>query len=578
MKLRNLVNIEAKDSCPLADSPAFPQLKTHNSHLFHSSYICLKSVLYNSFSNLTIHPNLTNMNQFPSIFNDVIGPVMRGPSSSHTAASWRVGKMAIQMLNHPLAEALIALDKNGAWATNYKEQGTTLGMDGGLLDIHMADSQMKRTEAIAEERGIVIKYEISRFANNHPNSLLVKVKDSAGDSVKLLAASLGGGSFEIQEIDDFPVSLHGDFHLALIWCELNIEEALVDILGEEMVLETISEGGKHLSIIKSSLPIPVNLIMHLQKLKHVSKVSQVQAIMPIVSGRETELPFHNFHALIEYSRVTGMTLGELGLLYEQKRSGLSEEDLIKVMEDRIKIIEGSIAVGIKGTQYADRLLPQQSHLISKAEKRNKILQGSIVNKIIENVAAIMEAKSALEVIVANPTAGSCGSVGAAIKAVAEDVSATAKEKLMAYFATGLVGAYFAMGPGFSAEEHGCQVECGASAGMAAAGIVELFGGTAEEACGAASMAIQNMIGLVCDPIADRVEAPCLGKNTSAAVNALSSATMAVAGFAHLIPLDQVLETVERVSAEMPSCVKCTGEGGLAITPAALALKDKLSSQ
>ena len=114
--------------------------------------------------------------------------------------------------------------------------------------------------------------------------------------------------------------------------------------------------------------------------------------------------------------------------------------------------------------------------------------------------------------------------------------------------------------------------------MAAAGIVDLFGGTAEQALGAASIAIQNTIGLVCDPIADRVEAPCLGKNTSAAVNALSSATMASSGFAYLIPLDQVLETVSRVSAQMPSCNKCTGKGGLAITPAALALKAKLEQK
>ena len=226
--------------------------------------------------------------------------------------------------------------------------------------------------------------------------------------------------------------------------------------------------------------------------------------------------------------------------------------------------------------HEDRILQQQSHLVQKAERSKKILQGSIINKIIENVAAIMEAKSALEVIVANPTAGSCGTVGAALDAVADSLEASMEDKIMAYYAAGLVGAYFAMGPGFSAEEHGCQVECGASAGMAAAGIVEFFGGTADQGLGAASMAIQNMIGLVCDPIADRVEAPCLGKNTSAAVNALSSATMAVAGFAHLIPLDQVLETVERVSADMPSCVKCTGLGGLAITPAAMKLKEKMN--
>jgi L-serine dehydratase len=119
------------------------------------------------------------------------------------------------------------------------------------------------------------------------------------------------------------------------------------------------------------------------------------------------------------------------------------------------------------------------------------------------------------------------------------------------------------------------VECGASAGMAAAAMVQLMGGTARQALGAASMAIQNMIGLVCDPVADRVEVPCLGKNISAAVNALSSATMAVSGYNPVIPLDQVIQTVSRVSKTMPSCNKCTGKGGLAITETALNLKNML---
>ena len=163
-------------------------------------------------------------------------------------------------------------------------------------------------------------------------------------------------------------------------------------------------------------------------------------------------------------------------------------------------------------------------------------------------------------------------------AVADELKASKEELIQAYFAAGLVGVYFANGPGFSAEEHGCQVECGASAGMAAAGIVQLFGGTAIQAIDAASMAIQNMIGLVCDPIADRVEAPCLGKNVSAAVNALSSATMVASGFNALIPLDEVISTVSSVSSQMPTCVKCTGKGGLAITKTACAIKAKLSSQ
>jgi len=178
-------------------------------------------------------------------------------------------------------------------------------------------------------------------------------------------------------------------------------------------------------------------------------------------------------------------------------------------------------------------------------------------------------------VVALPTAGSCGTVGGSLRAISENLSSSREELNKAYFAAGIVGAYFAQGPGFSAEEHGCQVECGAASGMAAAGIVQLMGGTAKQALDAASMAIQNMIGLVCDPVADRVEVPCLGKNISAAVNAYSSAIMSIAGFNAVIPLDQVIQTVSNVSKTMPACVKCTGKGGLAITEKALKIKNKL---
>lgn len=515
------------------------------------------------------------MNNVPSIFNDVIGPVMRGPSSSHTAASWRVAMMAVQMIQGSLKKALIEFDKEGAWVTNYEEQGTVLGMNGGLLQIDMADDSMKQTAKIASERGVEIIYKISSFENSHANSMQLTLTSEHGDHVKVLAASLGGGSFELQRIDNCSVQMKGDYHELLIWSYNDIEDELLALQPVGSHLKVVESTGFNLYFFESSEPFNEALADHIKQLEGVKKVCNVLPIMPVIAGRQEDLPFSSIESLVQYSKAEGMSLGSLGLLYEQCRSGLSQEILKDKMQKIIEIIEGSIAKGLAGTKFEDRILPQQSNLVAQAERKGKILQGSIVNKIIENVAAIMESKSALEVIVANPTAGSCGTVGAALKAVSDEVEASMEDKIMAYYAGGLVGAYFAMGPGFSAEEHGCQVECGASAGMAAAGIVELFEGNAAQGLGAASMAIQNMIGLVCDPIADRVEAPCLGKNTSAAVNALSSATMAISGFAHLIPLDQVLETVERVSADMPTCVKCTGLGGLAITPAALKLKEQL---
>lgn len=240
------------------------------------------------------------------------------------------------------------------------------------------------------------------------------------------------------------------------------------------------------------------------------------------------------------------------------------------------MIHTSIDTGLGGTKYTDRILQQQSHLVGRAEDAGRI-QPSFMHRIISYVTALMESKSAMEVVVAVPTAGSCGTVGGVLRAVAEDIEADQTAITDAWFAAGLVGVFFAQGPGFSAEEHGCQVECGAASGMAAAGLVQLMGGSSREALDAASMAIQNMIGLVCDPVADRVEVPCLGKNISAAVNAYSSAIMALSGYDPVIPLEEVIHTIGQISSSMPCSLKCTGKGGLAATETSRNIKEKLEN-
>jgi L-serine dehydratase len=282
--------------------------------------------------------------------------------------------------------------------------------------------------------------------------------------------------------------------------------------------------------------------------------------------------------LLTFNESQNLSLGTLGILYEQRRSGLDEGDVIGKMEHIVGIIEASIATGLAGTRYDDRILHQQSHLIARAEGEGRLPTDSLVNRIIENIAAIMEAKSAMQVIVAAPTAGGAGALGGVIKAVADSKGISEEAKVRSYFAAGLIGVFFAQGPGFSAEVGGCQLETGAAASMAAAALVDLSGGTAMQALAAASMALQNTIGLVCDPVADRVEVPCLGKNITAGVNALAASAMALSGFQHVIPLDQVIETVKQVSATMPSSLCCTGLGGLAATETSAQLKVMLKQK
>jgi len=514
----------------------------------------------------------------PGIFNDVIGPVMRGPSSSHTAATWRIARVCLELLNEPLQKAKIEFDKRGVWAHNYEEQGTVMGINGGMLGLEITDPQMIHTELLLKKREIAIDYKISSFDSAHVNTIRISLQGIHGKNMEVFAASLGGGLFNINQVDGFKVNIRGDFHELLIRTKqkLSLVKEVQKILHQEMQInESINEHQDRLIHIKYSKGFPLEIIQKLNLLAQVKELSIISPILPVVSGNDTKLPFSHLASLMEYAEKENHDLGDLGIIYEKHLSGLSKIELIDKMKALIHIIENSIEEGLGGTDYEDRILPQQSHLIKEAEKKGKILQNSIVNTIIANVTAIMEVKSAMGVIVANPTAGSCGTVGALIKAISDDLASSPEEVVKAYFAAGVIGSYFAAGPGFSAEEHGCQVECGAACGMAAAATVQLMGGTAQQAIDAASMAIQNMIGLICDPVADRVEVPCLGKNISAALNAYASATMVCSGFKAIIPLQEVIETVSRVSQQMPDCLKCTGKGGLAITKTALDLKIKL---
>lgn len=516
------------------------------------------------------------MKKLPGIFNDVIGPVMRGPSSSHTAASWRIARTAMDILNDELEKALIEFDSDGAWASNYREQGTTMGIDGGLLELDITDERMKDTENYALDKGIVIEYQISSFPTTHANTMRLTLWGHSKKKVQIIAVSLGGGSFEIRSINGFDVKINGDLYEIIFFTKskLGISEQIKNSSPSKVEFLFQQNEDLYMFEYKSSQSFSTEFIAQLQNHPQIDNVAIVNPIMPVISGRQTKIPFTTIQSLLEYAEKTGADLGELGLTYEKCISGMSLQELNMEMKSIVNIIYNGMDTGLKGTKYKNRILQQQSHLIGNAEKDGKI-KDSVVNRMIAYVSALMESKSAMEVIVAVPTAGSCGTVGGVLRATAENIESTNEELIKAYFAAGIVGAYVAQGPGFSAEEHGCQVECGAASGMAAAGIVQLLGGTAKQALGAASMAIQNMIGLVCDPVADRVEVPCLGKNISAAVNAYSSAIMAVSGFDAVIPLEEVIETVSKVSKTMPTCVKCTGKGGLAITNTSILLKKSL---
>jgi L-serine dehydratase len=163
-------------------------------------------------------------------------------------------------------------------------------------------------------------------------------------------------------------------------------------------------------------------------------------------------------------------------------------------------------------------------------------------------------------------------------AMAETMELGEEDMAKAMLASGIIGVFIATRWTFAAEVGGCQAEGGSAASMAAAALVGMANGTLAQSVAAASMAFQSMLGLICDPIANRVEAPCLGKNVMAASNALACANMALAGYDQVIPLDEVIEAAQRVAGQMPRELRCTALGGLSITPTSQAIEQRLTAK
>ncbi|MCB0844939.1 MAG: L-serine ammonia-lyase, iron-sulfur-dependent, subunit alpha, partial [Bacteroidetes bacterium] len=272
------------------------------------------------------------------------------------------------------------------------------------------------------------------------------------------------------------------------------------------------------------------------------------------------------------------SLWELALEYESQRGNISREEVFEKMRNLVRIMQKSIAYGLLGTRFKDRILGPQSMNFQAGMNNKTLIESAVLNQIILYVSAMMEVKSAMGVIIAAPTAGACGALPGAVLGAVSALKLSEDDAIRAMLAAGMIGVFIAAHATFAAEVGGCQAECGSGSGMAAAAIVTLGGGNLNQSLAAASMALQNSLGMICDPVANRVEAPCLGKNIMAASNALSMANLALADYDHLIPLDEVIDAMDKVGKSIAHELRCTGLGGLSATPTARAIEARLEGE
>lgn len=272
-----------------------------------------------------------------------------------------------------------------------------------------------------------------------------------------------------------------------------------------------------------------------------------------------------------------LPISELMVQQEMLTSHRSRHDIWEQMRKNYLVMKEAVEKGLTGDGVFSPtgLTGGEAVKLKNYRKRGNSLSGDDLLVAVENAIATNEVNASLGIICATPTAGSSGTLPGVMFGIKDKLGLTENQMVQMLFCASGFGMVIANNAMISGAAGGCQAEVGSASGMAAAAAVEIAGGSPEESSEALAMALSNLLGLVCDPVAGLVEIPCVKRNAIGAVNALISADMALAGLTNKIPADDVIEAMRRVGKSLPPSLRETGLGGLAATREGIRLKMKI---
>lgn len=277
--------------------------------------------------------------------------------------------------------------------------------------------------------------------------------------------------------------------------------------------------------------------------------------------------FTNGKELLDLCNKHNKKIYEVMLAKEVELSGLSEEEIREKMRESLEIMKSAVNSGLnEEIKSLSGLIGGEGKKIKERRDTYKPVCGLVMSKAISSAMAVLEVNAAMGRIVAAPTAGSCGIIPGTLITIQEEFGLEDEDIINALITASAIGMIITKNATVAGAEGGCQAETGSAAGMAAGAVVELMGGTPEASLSAASMCINNILGLVCDPIAGLVEVPCQTRNAMGAANALICAEIALSGVSSIIPFDEVVDTMYKVGRAIPFELRETALGGLADTP------------
>ena len=523
---------------------------------------------------------------------DVIGPIMVGPSSSHTAGALRIAYMARRLcLAKPKTVEFRLL---GSFAHTLTGHGTDKALVAGMLGLATDDLRIRASFDLAREAGLAFSFVTLPDAEyDHPNTIDVRIVDAAGNAMDVRGESIGGGAAVIRKIDDIDVRITGESasivvrqrdekgvlaHIAQSISDEGVNIATTRMYRERKgdtaytVLETDQAVGAEAKAAIEDHPA----IYDVRIIPGDARADVERVAVPDVAAalqRFADLDFGNGAALLAYCEEHGATLSEAFLAREAALAAS-----LGYADGAAAYLREALAVmRCAARRPIDEALPSMGGLIggearklADLHERGGELCDDQLSCAIAYAMAVLETNASMGRIVAAPTAGSAGVLPGVLLALQRTRGYGDDDLARGLAAAAAIGYLITRNATVSGAEGGCQAEVGSAAAMAAAASVELMGGTPAQCFAAASNALTNMMGLVCDPIAGLVEEPCQKRNAAGAAVALVSAQIALAGIGNLVDFDQTVEAMRKVGRSLPFELRESALGGIAAAPTACA--------
>lgn len=509
-----------------------------------------------------------------SVF-EIIGPIMIGPSSSHTAGMARIGMMTHRIVSgEPVS---IHLDLSPKMRTTYSGHRTDAALFGGAIGLSESDERIRRAIELAHELGVETSVDFLEEGKHPQNTALLTVVCKDGQKTQVLGTSVGGGSIAISAVDGVAMDVIPDASHLIIWSK----DALPAELTSGAAVQSGSRADGEVVTCLTYADMPGEEVREaLRRCPGVRRMSVVEPVLPYGFTRPTEKPCASCEGLVQESASRGVTLAELAVDYEMARSGHSREEIRAQMHAYLAQMKKSVQEGEKGNEMLYGLTSgHDGPRMLQAIQDGRTISGGIIPQAVARAIGVMEYNGAMGCIVAAPTAGSSGIVPGSMVTVQENFGFSDEEMVDALFVSAIVGVVMAnRDVSFSGSVGGCQGEVGVSSAITAAGLASLFSKDPETCLHAMAMCLKNLLGLVCDPIAGPIEVPCIKRNAVGVANAFTSADMALAGIRSYIPPDQVIDALVDVEKRLPHELKCATVGGLACTETACTLRRRLQKE